>query len=499
MKKIIIYFGLISILCMSSCSDSFLEVTPTTQNTESDYYSNEANLQKALVAAYDPLKWCDYAWGQFSGLPFLSDAMSDDIYIGGGDYSDIDVLHLMADFKATPEKTLSDIWVVMYSGVNRSNIAINKAEELDGLDEKVKAKIVAEAKTLRAFYYSWLWKLWGNIPYYVVNPNSFVPQIQADEVYKHILEDLDAAIASDALPMRATSTTYGRVTQAMAMMLRTKVVLYKNDESRYTQCLSDMKAIIASGQYGLLNNFADLWEEVTEWSSETIWDINNFSVNGSKSWDNAIAAGGTVYPQLIGINGLVGSPDFEGGWGGEPVRKEIYDLYSDNDQRKDIGILNFVKYHEQTGATYSPRFEDTGYFLRKYLPRKGGNTGSTGSSDMNFNNNVRVFRYSETLLNAAELTLRTNGTVADAQSYFDAVRNRAYKGSAPAVTVSLDLLLQERRLEFVGEGHRFWDLVRYGKAESVLGSRGYTANKKHIPIPSSEIDKAGGTLTQNPY
>ncbi len=499
MKKIIFLFGLVSILCMTSCSDSFLEVKPTTQDTESDYYVDEESVQKALVAAYDPLKWCDYAWGQFSGLPFLSDAMSDDIRIGGSGYSDIDILHLMWDFKATPEKTLSDIWVVMYSGINRSNIAINKTEEVAGIDATAKAKIIAEGKTLRAFYYSWLWKLWGNIPYYTENPVSFVPQIQADEVYAFIMQDLDDVIKSNALPMRATTTTYGRVTRAMAMMLRTKVVLYQKDESRYAECLTDMKTIIGSGQYKLVDNFADLWEEATEWSTETIWDINNFSVNGQKSWDNAIACGGTVYPQLIGINALTNSPDFVGGWGGEPVQKEIYDLYSDNDQRKDIGILNFAKYNQATGATYTPRFEDTGYFLRKYLPRIGGNISSNGSADMNYDNNVRIFRYAETLLNAAELTLRTNGSATDAQKYFDEVRSRAFKGSAPALTVSLDNILLERRLEFVGEGHRFWDLVRYGKAESVLGARGYTANKKYLPIPSSEIDKAGGTLKQNPY
>ncbi|MCD7972246.1 MAG: RagB/SusD family nutrient uptake outer membrane protein [Candidatus Azobacteroides sp.] len=206
-----------------------------------------------------------------------------------------------------------------------------------------------------------------------------------------------------------------------------------------------------------------------------------------------------MYPALIGINALEGSPDFEGGWGGSPVVKEIYDLYDENDQRKDTGILNFAKYSAQTGASYTPRYEDTGYFLRKYLPRRGGNSGALGDPEMNYNNNVRIFRYAETLLNAAELILRTGGNTSEAQGYLDKVRNRAYQGTAPAVTVSLDNLLQERRLEFVGEGHRFWDLVRYGKAESVLGSKGYTSTKKHLPIPSGEIDKAAGTLKQNPY
>lgn len=499
MKKKILIYGLLGAFIMTSCGDSFLNVKPTTQNFEDDYYSSEERLQRALIAAYDPLQWFDYAWGLFSGLNFLSDAMSDDIRVGGADYSDIHNLHLMYDFKVTPEQTLTGLWISMYSGINRANIAINKTLELESLEESKRTPILAEGKVLRAFYYYWLWKIWGNVPYYTVNPTSTVPQISADELYGHIMTDLDEAISANVLPMRATNSTYGRVTQAMAMMLRTSAVMYQKDENRYGDCLTDMKTIISSGQYKLVNDFAELWEEATEWSTETIWDINYFSVNGVKSWDNAIGTGGTVYPQLIGINELQGSPDFVGGWGGEPVEKAIYDLYSDSDQRKDIGILNFAKYAGQTGATYTPRFEDTGYFLRKYLPRIGGNAGSAGSSDMNYNNNQRIYRYSETLLYAAELVLRTGGVVSEAQGYFNEVRNRAYKGTAPALTVSLENILLERRLEFVGEGKRFWDLVRYGEAERVLGHRGYTANKKHLPIPSSEIDKANGTLTQNPY
>ncbi|MCD7972247.1 MAG: RagB/SusD family nutrient uptake outer membrane protein [Candidatus Azobacteroides sp.] len=270
MKNIRFLFSLLFIAGLFSCSDSFLDVQPTTEDMESDYYSSEEKLQEALVAAYDPLQWCDYSWGQFAGFNFLSDAMSDDIHVGGADYSDIDILHLMADFRATPEKTLSDLWTVLYSGVNRSNIAINKTRELEGLSEDKKQPILAEALVLRAFYYSWLWKLWGNVPYYTINPSSFVEQIAADEVYEKVMEDLDEAIGMNVLAMKGNNRTYGRVTQAMAMMLRTKVVLYQKDESRYTQALTDMKTIIGSGQYDLVNDFADLWEEETEWSEETI-------------------------------------------------------------------------------------------------------------------------------------------------------------------------------------------------------------------------------------
>ena len=141
--------------------------------------------------------------------------------------------------------------------------------------------------------------------------------------------------------------------------------------------------------------------------------------------------------------------------------------------------------------------------MRKYLPRKGGNAGYVASADMNYNNNCRVYRYAETLLNAAELILATSGVVSEAQGYLDAVRLRAGLASVP---VSIDNILTERHKEFVGEGKRYWDLVRSGKAATVLvaGSTlhrtvGWTESKKYLPIPQGDVDSSQGTLTQNNY
>ena len=125
---------------------------------------------------------------------------------------------------------------------------------------------------------------------------------------------------------------------------------------------------------------------------------------------------------------------------------------------------------------------------------------------MNFRNNYRVWRYSETLLAAAELIVRTGGPQDEADSYLNQVRARAFAlkvddaaFASKKKTATLDAILLENRFEFALEGHRFWDLVRFGKAEEVLGSRGYTPSKKWLPIPQSEIDQSQGTLKQNQY
>jgi hypothetical protein len=223
---------------------------------------------------------------------------------------------------------------------------------------------------------------------------------------------------------------------------------------------------------------------------------------------------------MIGIDGLSGSPDYVGGWGFEPVAKEAYDAFDPADKRRDLSILNMEKYIADNAAnnitvTYGGRYQNTGFFLRKYLGRIGGNTGSLGSSDLNWDNNLRIYRYAETLLNAAELALRTGD--GSAQGYLDQVRDRAGLTSIPA---TLDNILLERRLEFVGEGKRYFDLVRFGKAAEVLKAKGgkvldkkggsyiidaipervqWTENKKYLPIPQGEIEASKGSLVQNPY
>lgn len=302
--------------------------------------------------------------------------------------------------------------------------------------------------------------------------------------------------------MRADAAMSGRVTLAMAYMLYAEVVMYQKDESRYPTALKYMEEIEQSTKYSLVDDFASIWEDAGEWSTESIFEINYFSVNGKRAWDNALGDGGTVYPKLIGINNLNNSPDYAGGWGFEPVRKAAYQMYEATDTRRDAGILNFKEYAISTGATYSPRYQDEGFFLRKYIARKNGNAGQAGSADMNYSNNFRVYRYSETLLNAAELLARgvTGSGKRTAQSYLDEVRGRAKVGSIPA---NVDNILQERHLEFVGEGKRYWDLIRSGKASSTLVPNDYrtvtwSENKKYLPIPQSELD-ADGNLIQNPY
>jgi len=530
----------ILLLSLASCGDSFLEVEPSSSVSIDGYYTTKAHIDEAVTASYDPMHWYDY----FSGwcpLFLVSDSQGDDLYVGGGSTSDQAEIHLASQYKSTSLMTFGGAWTTSYSGINRSNLVIADAES-SNLPDAEKAAYIAEGTTTRAFYYLVLWKYWGNIPYYDKNLTLpyIAPQKSEAEVYKLVTSDLEKVIDSKVLPMKETPARAGHATQAFAEMLYADFVMYQKDESKYKKALSYMEDIINSKKYRLMDDFSSIWEQSNEWCDESIYEINYFSKGSTRDWGNANAPGGTVIPAMIGVDGLtytasdahkaenpnyVAKPDFVSGWGFCDVSKECYDAYEPNDQRRDGGILDMetyaAKYKAQTGdnVTYGGRYQNTGLFLRKYLGRPGGNANATASSDLGWDNNQRIYRYAETLLNASELALRT-GDNAKAQNYFQQVRDRAFRGNAPYKQVSLDNLLNERRLEFVGEGKRYYDLIRFGKASEVLKPGGgmvlnaqktaydkqgiperiqWTENKKYLPIPQSEVDAAQGTIVQNPY
>lgn len=489
----------------TSCGDDFLNVKSADTLLIDEYYNSESRIFEALVAAYDPLNWLDYAWS-YTNLSMVSDFMSDDVYVGGSGPTDQPGLYHVSIFEATPTQSVADgLWTALYSGVNRCNIVLQYIDGVEDMSESTRKQYIAEAKTLRSFYYLWLWKFWGNVVYYDQNLTYpyICPQSTEAEVYEQIVTTLEEVASENVLPMRQETKWNGRVTQAFVYMMYADAVMISKDNARYQKALDYMKAIISSGKFSLTPNYADIWEEATgEWNQESIFEIDYFKENGARDWGSAIADGGTVYPKLIGINALAGSDDYEGGWGFEPVCQETYDMFDENDTRRDASILNFAHYqaNEAPGASYEPRYQDTGNFLRKYLPRKGGNEGCAASADMNYDNNCRLYRYAETLLNAAELSVQLGGS---GQQYLDEVRNRA---GVSSVSATIDNILQERHLEFVGEGKRYFDLVRSGKAATVLKagsnqyrSKGWNENKRFLPIPQGEIDAAGGTLVQNPY
>lgn len=504
MKNTILYIAALAApLLLTGCSDSFLEVTPPDKATTDEYFTSADHIEEYIVAAYSPMRTYDWNNSQYAPLNMCSDVMGDDVWVGGSGTSDNKHMHLMANFASTQNSgdCLTGVWDESYKGVRNANdvIAYTEASKSNLTTEQYNT-FMAEARVLRAFYYCQLWKFYGNIPYFTTNftSNYAATQLGHDEIYNNVITDLEEVIDANTLPMKQSDDRLGHVSKAMAEMLYAEMVMYQNDENRYQKALSYMQEIINSGSYSLAPDYASIWLESGEWNSESIFEISYKDDNGIRAWnDGYINAGGTVYPRLIAPADYDKTDGVDAGWGFEPVRQECYDMFQEGDARRDATI------YQATGS-YTKRFEDTGLWMKKYIAYTENNKDQQADGDLNFNNNLRIYRYSETLLNAAELMVRTNGDQAKAQQYLNDVHHRA--GLTDNVAATIDNIISERHYEFVGEGKRYWDLIRTGKAATTLVPDAYgyrtnswTESKKYLPIPLSEIDASEGTLTQNNY
>lgn len=557
-------------LSFASCTEDFLSVDAPTKLSEESFYASEQDLKEALVAAYTPMQWDAY-WEGWGSTVQLSEIMSDDVRSGNipsdqahlHPYDDFTV-RTTGDSQRWWNMSYRGVY-------RSNQVIEKLQNAIDaGMDTETAARYRAEAIFLRAYHYFQVWRLYGNIPYYETNltyPYA-APQLTPDEVYQNVVwgeNGLDSII--DALPDLASdkagganslpANELGRATKAAAQMLKARWVMYQNDETKFADVLADMKEIINSGKFALKttrekdyrvaqdartpamsyqpNAFEALFMDEGEWSSESIFEVN-FTDNGSaNNWSNGGRAGGTVGIYMQSPRGLGTNNDFvSGGYGFSTVMKSAFDMYDDADIRKNGGIIDMWAWYDNYKIVYpavagsnpfAPGFpatedgdecyshrlvnrpKDTGFYLKKVIARMGYNQKEAGSGTdvMAFRNNTRIFRYAETLLNAAELAVRTGD--ASAQTYLDAIRNRAYEGEAPALTATLDNIMQERRKEFIGEGLRYWDLVRTGKANEVLGPLGwYTniswggVNRWVAPIPESEVSRSASTefpLEQN--
>ncbi len=487
---------------LSSCGEDFLEVKNPTGEPLEEYYSTDQRLNEALTSAYAPLHWPDWDNVAYNDLTVDAEILGDDFWVGGSSITDNQHWHKLFNFEADGNNTLATLWTDFYSGIKRCNDAIKYAS-WDGISEQMRQSATMQARLLRVYYYNILWHYYGNVPFYIENltiPYT-APQLTADEIYNRLIPELEEIIDSKVLPLRWDATDAGRVSLAMAYMLYAEMVMYQNDTQRYPKALGYMKEIIASSDYALNSSFAALWQESGEWCEESIFEINYNDDQAQRDWGAAaLNAGGSVLPTLISPNQWPGGDGWNGGedgWGFLPVRLETYNMYAEGDLRRDATIWDV------RGISYNERYQDTHLWLAKYRPYSDNNKDCPTSKNLNYNNNKRIYRYAETLLNAAELLLATGGNASEALGYLNEVRTRA--GLPGYTECNAENILNERHLEFCGEGKRYFDLVRTGNAASVLVPDNYgyrtnswTPSKKHIPLAQSELD-ADPTLVQNQY
>ena len=471
-KNILILFAFIA---MFSCADDFIDVPSLDENSE-DFFNSEEQYQEALIAAYDYL--------QATAQQFqVGEIASDNTLAGGESATDTPGIQEIDDMIHTPvNPILRNIWTWMYTGVNRTNYIM---EFQDKIDFPNKTSVLAQTRFLRAFYYFELVKWFGDVPLVLDKRMKFGDQFEVDRtprdlIYKQIVADLDFAAAN--LPYTQSET--GRITKGAAEALLGKAYLYwaeqpwskielseLSDIEKFSKAATVLENVINNGPYELLPSATAplMWENDYENNIESVFEIQYSDVDGGSYGCFECLEGNYA----VGFNGPRGykGPVFDFGYSFNVPTQDVVDAFEDGDIRLDYSILDMQKWlSENPTASYDADagYEQTGYFNRKYIARLGDK--NIPDAALTNPNNYRAIRYADVLLMAAEaLNRKQSPDVVKARFYLNRVRNRAMLPDV--ITTGSNLtndIYKERRVELVGEGHRFFDLVRTGKAAGTI-------------------------------
>ncbi len=483
-KKIyqIKWIFVLAILSATACSDDFVDVASQDENSE-DFFNTEEDYELALVGAYDLLQ------STYLNV-MLGEIASDNTLAGGESATDVPGIQEIDDMVHTPvNQQLRDIWGWMFSGVNRANYIL---EFQDKIDFAGKNEVIAQARFLRAYYNFELVKWFGDIPLAIDKRIQFgeqfdIPRTPKAEVYALIEQDLQFAASN--LP--ATQAQAGRITSGAAQALLGKAYLYQN---KFDEAATAFEAVIA-GPYMLVEDYASIFENEGENNAESVFEVQYTDKEGAGFGCLQCSEGNVA----VGFNGIrnYSGPIFDSGFSFNVPVQEVVDVFSENDIRKDVAILDIEAFASANGATFVEGYEHTGYYNRKYIARQGDL--NTGDANLTNPNNYRAIRFADVLLMAAEANYKKSASNEDvARTYLNRVRVRA--GLEPVELSGgalLEQIYEDRRLELVGEGHRFFDLVRTGRAAAEIP--GFIAGKHELfPIPSIEIELAGNNWQQNP-
>ena len=501
LKNIKIIVGLLMIsLTGISCSTDFIELDPKSDvPLEANYYANEAEVYSGVIAVYDIL---GKESSTFENMITMMNSGSDDFFAGGGGATDGTGIQSFSDYSISESTIPGSFWNSYYEGIFRANILLSKLPEAPITDAN-RTRYTAETKTLRAYYYFQLVRMFKNVPLIldrIATGDIYnVPQAAPEAVYAQIEQDLIDAKTGLPNTLADLTTEAARLTKGSAQALLGKVYLYQGKNTEAATELAEVNGTPGGTSiygYKFVDNFADLWSIENKFNSESIIEVaSTDKANvGWGQWGGGENDGNTintmVAPRSVSRPSGSTAPDYASGWSFNTVTLELYDVMKD-DPRFEATIADFKALKAAGQINYIAGYKDTGYFLNKFMPLNSEVTTGGGEPILNYRQNVYAIRLADTYLLEAEAL---GGSGARAQALIDAVRARVGLTSIP---VSLDVIAKERRLELAGEGHRFFDLVRTGKAATALSGRGFTTGKNEIfPIPLKELENT--IIEQNP-
>lgn len=483
---------LISLALLPFGCDDFLDKPVQGQLLSQNFPTSSEDAVSATNAVYNTLRKSSYHFGLFP----LTDIMSDDARKGSNPTDGAATVGTYDRFAHIPtESSLASWWNSLYEGVRRANVVIEKVPGIS-MNAALQQRLVGEARFLRALYYFDLVRAWGGVPKVTaVDSPDNLTRSSREDIYSFIIEDLTAAI--NALPEKSAygPTDMGRATKGAAKALLSKVYLFTGD---FANAETYALEVINSGQYSLMPSFNDANSKAGEFGPESVFEIGAIGFEG-------IENGGNQYGNVQGVRGTPNR-----GWGFNRPSLNLMDAFEPEDPREDATILSLgeiidgitivgdLNTPDETRDASGTLIEIECYNQKVWTPGQNVPT--------QFDHNRRVIRYADVLLIAAEASNQNNKPL-QALLYVNEVRERARNGSVTALpdltttdkVLLDDAIFHERRVELALEGHRFWDLVRTGRAEAVLGPLGFVKGKHELfPIPQVEIDLTEQALEQNP-
>ncbi len=543
-SKSIIYLGLVAALSFTSSCKKQLEENAYDQLLTDNFYNNKTEVLSAVLRPYTHAN----AWATASGHDGWwrpSELSADQLAWPtkgrhGEDGGKWKRLHYHT--WTTDEGGLNNAWSLMYNGIGFCNDAIKNIGSREvanmGITEEEKASFLAELKLLRAFHYLKLMDLFGNIPVVTIPGEPLKPEtVQRPDVFKFIEKEILENVAAAPIHSKAMM---GRMSQAGAYAML--VELYLNAEvwtgtPRWDDCIAAADKLInnqAGGQNGAMAldpNILDQFKTDNELSKEAIFSVAynyrvaNFEPKFPDEFfhfkQREIYGGGRN-----GHNGIVLIPGVYTTYADADLRKSNWLLAGPQVKFRDsTAVLASEEYNGQqlvfvdniqknkTGSTVSNMSEgeeNSGIRFNKY---KLGNQeeGHDGTEpDPNYNNtDWNIYRLTWIYFAKAEAIMRKNGGIAtqEAVDLINTCKQRAYTPEAwaePGVaytpaTLTLDELLAERGREFIFEGFRRDDLIRFGKftTASWWDHQPSNATRALYPIPQRQLD-LNSALKQNP-
>lgn len=489
--KLLLAAGLL-LFSVTNCQKDFLDRKPPGKLTFEEFFQTEAHAVQATNAVYEQFRIFDCV-----ALPYLActDILSDDAD-KGSTANDAPLMNDLDNFTVDPSSPyVSPVYKGYYRAIARANVAIENIPTVE-MDAALQDRLVGECKFLRAYSYFLLVQWFGDLPIITktLQGDEYYAQTRQPkaEVYDQIEADLKDAIA--VLPEKDAyaAADLGRATKAAARGILAKLYMLKQDwEKAEASCME----IINSNKYSLLPKYADNFLPVGENAAESVFEFQAVALNTQQ----AAGPGSSPYNMVQGVRG---NPNL--GWGFNRPSDNLVSAYENGDPRREATII-YVGEILPDGST---QVKDNTEIINERYNQKAWVPSHSGLQD-NGPGNVRVLRYSDILLLAAEAK-NEQGKASEALPLLNQVRKRA-RGTnnfiLPDVTVTDKAMLREkiykeRRVELAMEQHRWFDLVRWGRAGTVMQAVGKTnfVVGKHelLPIPQTEIDLTSGRITQNP-